>query len=165
VNNNCLFRSELRLFDCWRFVAYSPGYRTYRSQVAPPRGVQYFYASPAERQPASAAAVNYKVKKQSFLWHIILAILVLFCFDPLFGLVALILAGTVYTHPAASSLLTANTFHRAMLRIRGTSDAPVSVCPSQVGVLLKPMNESSWFWHVSFLPPVLHCVKRKFGYL
>jgi len=66
--------------------------------VAPPRGVQYFYASPAERQPASAAAVNYKVKKQSFLWHIILAILVLFCFDPLFGLVALILAGTVYTH-------------------------------------------------------------------
>ena len=21
------------------------------------------------------------------------------------------------------------------------------------------------FWHVSFLPPVLHCVKRKFGYL
>ena len=28
------------------------------------------------------------------------------------------------------------------------------------------MNESSWvFWHVSFLPPVLHCAKRKFGYL
>jgi len=21
------------------------------------------------------------------------------------------------------------------------------------------------FWHVSFLPPILHCVKRKFGYL
>jgi len=27
------------------------------------------------------------------------------------------------------------------------------------------MNESSWFWFGSFLPPVLHCVKRKFGYL
>jgi len=56
-------------------------------------------------------------------------------------------------------------FYRAMLSIRGTSHGPVSVCPSQVGVLLKRMNESSWFWHVSFLPPVLHCVKRKLGYL
>ena len=36
---------------------------------------------------------------------------------------------------------------------------------SQVGVLLKRVNESGWFLHVSFLPPVLHCVKRKFGYL
>jgi len=41
----------------------------------------------------------------------------------------------------------------------------LSLRPSQVGVLLKRLNESSWFWHVSFLPPVLHCVKRKFGYL
>jgi len=38
-------------------------------------------------------------------------------------------------------------------------------CLSQVGVLSKRWNESSWFWHTSFLPPVLHCVKRKFGYL
>jgi len=56
-----------------------------------------------------------------------------------------------------------------MLCIRGTSRGPVSVppsvCPSQVGVLSKRLNESSWFWRVSFLPPVLHCVKRKFGYL
>jgi len=40
-------------------------------------------------------------------------------------------------------------FYRAMLSIRGTSHGPVSVCPSvcpsQVGVLLKRMNESSWF--------------------
>jgi len=43
----------------------------------------------------------------------------------------------------------------------------VSVCVRlpQVGVLSKRMNESSWFRHVSFFPPVLHCVKRKFGYL
>ena len=41
----------------------------------------------------------------------------------------------------------------------------VSVRLSQVGVLSKRLNESSWFWHVSILPSVLHCVKRKFGYL
>jgi len=35
--------------------------------------------------------------------------------------------------------------YRAMLSIRGTSHGPVSVCPSQVGVLLKQINESSWF--------------------
>jgi len=56
-----------------------------------------------------------------------------------------------------------------MLSIRGTSHGPVSVCPSvcpsQVGVLSKRLNESSWFWNVSFLPPVLQCVKRKFGHL
>ena len=36
-----------------------------------------------------------------------------------------------------------------MLRIRGTSHGPVSVCVcvrlSQVGVLLKRLNESGWF--------------------
>jgi len=55
-----------------------------------------------------------------------------------------------------------------MLCIRGTSHGPVSVCVcvrlSQVGVLPKRVNEPS-FWHVSFLLPVLHCVKRKFDYL
>ena len=56
-------------------------------------------------------------------------------------------------------------FYRAMLSIRGTSHGPVSVCPSQVGVLSKRLNESSCFLHVSFLPPILHCIKRKFGYL
>ena len=39
-------------------------------------------------------------------------------------------------------------FYRAMLYIRGTSHEPVSVrlsvCPSQVGVLSKRLNESSW---------------------
>ena len=39
----------------------------------------------------------------------------------------------------------------------------LSVCLSQVDVLWKRMNESSWFDR--FLPPILHCVKRKFGYL
>ena len=33
-----------------------------------------------------------------------------------------------------------------MLSIRGTSHGPVSVRLSQVGVLSKRMNESSWFW-------------------
>jgi len=40
-------------------------------------------------------------------------------------------------------------FYRAMLCIRGTSHGPVSVrlsiWPSQVGVLSKRLNESSWF--------------------
>jgi len=40
-------------------------------------------------------------------------------------------------------------FYCAMLCIRGTSHGPVSVrpslCPSQVGVLSKRLNESNWF--------------------
>ena len=36
-------------------------------------------------------------------------------------------------------------FYRAMLCIRGTSHGPESVCPSQVDILSKRMNESSWF--------------------
>jgi len=36
-------------------------------------------------------------------------------------------------------------FYRAMLCIRGTSHGPVSVRLSQVGVLSKRMNKSSWF--------------------
>ena len=50
-------------------------------------------------------------------------------------------------------------FYRAMLCIRSTGHGPVSVrpsvCPLQVGVLLACELPS----------PVLHCVKRKFGYL
>ena len=41
----------------------------------------------------------------------------------------------------------------------------VRLCLSQVGVLSKGWTNRAGFWHVSFLPPVLHCVKRKFGYL
>ena len=41
----------------------------------------------------------------------------------------------------------------------------VCVCLSQVGVLLKRINKSGWFWHGSFLRPILHCIIRKFGYL
>jgi len=53
----------------------------------------------------------------------------------------------------------------------GTRHGPVSVClclsvcPSQVGVLKRRLNESSWLWHGSFLPPIPHCVNRKFGSL
>ena len=66
-------------------------------------------------------------------------------------------------------IIVVDTFYRAMLCIRGTSRGSVSVCLclclSQVGVLLKRLNDRAGFWHVSFLPPVLHCVKRIFGYL
>jgi len=30
---------------------------------------------------------------------------------------------------------------------------------------MKQLNESKLFRHFSFLPPILHCVKRKFEYL
>jgi len=43
----------------------------------------------------------------------------------------------------------------------------LSVCLllSQVGVLSKRMDESGWFGHGSFFPPIAHCVKRKREYL
>ena len=41
----------------------------------------------------------------------------------------------------------------------------LSVFLSQVGVLLKRPNKTAWFWHGSFLRPILHCAIRKFGYL
>ena len=42
---------------------------------------------------------------------------------------------------------TFNSFYRAMLCIRGTSHGPVSVRPSQVGVLLKRLNVGSHKQH------------------
>jgi len=59
--------------------------------------------------------------------------------------------------------------YRAMLCIRGTSHGPVSVSVS-VSVKSRCSIETDGrikvvFWRVNFLPPVLHCVKRKFGYL
>ena len=44
------------------------------------------------------------------------------------------------------------------------------VSPSVCVCHKSAFHRNSWtnraaFWHVSFLPPVLHCVKRKFGYL
>ena len=54
-------------------------------------------------------------------------------------------------------------------RFRGTSHGPVSicVCPSVTSRCSIETDEriELVFWHVSFFPPVLHCVKRKFGYL
>jgi len=58
----------------------------------------------------------------------------------------------------------------AMLSMHGTSRG---LCPS-VSVCLSVTSQCSvekaerielGFWRVSFLPPVLHCVKMKFGYL
>jgi len=51
-----------------------------------------------------------------------------------------------------------------MWKSRTASVCP-SVRPSQIGVLSKRLYESSWFWHGSFLPPVLHSLIRKCGYL
>jgi len=47
-----------------------------------------------------------------------------------------------------------------------TSHGPVSVRLSQVGVLSKRLNESSWFlaYQLPSTRPI-HCVQRKFGYL
>ena len=51
--------------------------------------------------------------------------------------------------PFQNQLDPSSRFYRAMLCIRGTSHGPVSVrlsvCPPQVGVLSKRLNESSWF--------------------
>jgi len=61
-----------------------------------------------------------------------------------------------------------NTFHyyRAMLCIRGTSHGPLSVRVCHKSVFYRNgWTNRAGFWRVSFLPPVLHCVKRKFGYL
>ena len=53
------------------------------------------------------------------------------------------------------------SFYRAMPSIRGTSHEPVSVCVclSQVGVLLKRMNETGWFlaWELHSTYPTLCC--------
>jgi len=58
-------------------------------------------------------------------------------------------------------------FYRAMLCIRGTSHGPVSVCPSLTSRSSTKTAKRIQlvFWHVNLLAPVLHCVKRKFGYL
>ena len=56
-----------------------------------------------------------------------------------------------------------STFYRTMLCIRGTSHWPVSVCLSVRHKSVFYQNEwtnRAGFWHVSFLPPVLHCVKK-----
>ena len=41
----------------------------------------------------------------------------------------------------------------------------LSVHPSQVGIVSKQLDESSWFLARGFLPPIPHCVSRKFEYL
>jgi len=52
-------------------------------------------------------------------------------------------------------------FYRAMLCMHGSSRGPVSVCPSQVGVLLKWLDGSSWFvaWRLLSTSPTL-CFKE-----
>jgi len=37
----------------------------------------------------------------------------------------------------------------------------LSVCQSEVGVLSKRLNESDWFWHGSFLRPILYTLCYK----
>jgi len=57
----------------------------------------------------------------------------------------------------------ANFFYRAMLCVRGTSHGPVSVRHKSVFYRNGWTNRAAGFLHVSFLPPILHCAKRKFG--
>jgi len=53
-----------------------------------------------------------------------------------------------------------------LLAIRPCVCPSVSVCLSQVGVLSKRLNESSWFLGMgASFPHILHSVIRKFGYL
>ena len=40
-----------------------------------------------------------------------------------------------------------------------------SVRPSQAGIVSKRLDKSSFFWHGGFLPPIPHCVLKKFGNL
>ena len=80
-----------------------------------------------------------------------------------------------HTHPDhRTSFIIVNTglvkfhspFYRAMLCIRGTSHAPVSVSVCHKSVFYRNgWTNRAGFLHVSFHPTVLHCVKRKFGYL
>jgi len=64
---------------------------------------------------------------------------------------------------ARQTFFTARRYASAVLAV-GLCPS-VSVRLSHVGVLSKRMNEWSWLWHVSFLLPVQHHVKGKFGYL
>jgi len=41
----------------------------------------------------------------------------------------------------------------------------LSVRLSQAGIVVKPLDESSWFWHGGCVPAIPHCIVRKFGYL
>jgi len=45
----------------------------------------------------------------------------------------------------------------------GTNYETVCVCLSQVGVLLKLMDGSSWFWYEGFFGRVLHRILRKYS--
>jgi len=63
--------------------------------------------------------------------------------DIMFGRVVRPSVRTAYTCVLSpTALQSTSSFYRAMVCIRGTSLCP---CLSQVGVLSKRMNESSWF--------------------
>jgi len=53
--------------------------------------------------------------------------------------------GNALSHLNCTQCIFKFCFNRAMLCICGNSHGPVSVRPSQVGVLSKWLNESSWF--------------------
>ena len=62
------------------------------------------------------------------------------------------------------SFFTARCYASAVLAIGLCLSVCLSVSYKSVFYRNGWTNRAS-FWHVSFLPPVLHCVKRKFGYL
>ena len=43
-----------------------------------------------------------------------------------------------------------------------SSRVRLSVHPSLTGIVSKRLDESSWFWHGGFLPPITRCVIRKY---
>jgi len=70
------------------------------------------------------------------------------------------------TNDLQAFIFTAQRYASAVLAIALCLSVCLSVCLSQVGVVSKRMNESTWvFWHKSFLRLILHRVLRKFGYL
>jgi len=62
-------------------------------------------------------------------------------------------------------IFTARRYSSAVLAIALCVCPYLCPCPLQVGFLSKRLKESSWFSHGSFLPSILRCVVRKFGYI
>ena len=68
------------------------------------------------------------------------------------------------TTPTSGTVFTARRHASAVLAMGLCLSVRVCVCHKSVFYRNGWTNRAG-FWHVSFLPTVLHCVKRKFGYL
>jgi len=75
-----------------------------------------------------------------------------------------------YIDPAAYYAGSFNKYRLTQMNLRDELphtevNAQCDRLTTDVGVLSKRLNESSCLWHGSYLPSILHCVKRKFRYL